>query len=80
MSRPKYYLTHGQPFLTQCVAYELVDRLNAANRKYADPAAVDAAATMALEAGDAGPDGQAALRALLQTAPRPPRPRPHAPA
>lgn len=77
-------LTRGQPFLTQCVAYELVDRLNAANRKYADPADVDAAATKALETGDAyfanlwsdaGPDGQAALRALLATG-TPPAPGP----
>ena len=67
-------LTRGQPFLTQCVAYELVDLLNQDNRKHADAADVDRAATKALETGeayfanlwsDAEPDGQTALRALV---------------
>jgi uncharacterized protein len=65
--------TRCQPFLVQAVAFELVQHMNEQQRKEATPDDVELAITRALESGgeyfgnvwsDAGPDGQAVLRAL----------------
>jgi hypothetical protein len=65
--------TNGHPFLTQGVAFELVQLLNEAQRREAKPADVEAAVGRALvsceaffanEWWDAGPEGQTILRAL----------------
>jgi hypothetical protein len=65
--------TSCQPFLTQAVAFELVQHLNEQQRKEATPADVEAAIARALVSGgeyfanvwsDAGAEGQAVLRAL----------------
>ncbi len=78
--------THGQPFLTQAVAFELVEYLNEQQRKEATPADVEVAITRALESGgeyfanvwsDAGEHGQAILRALVQGQPPPDSPEAH---
>lgn len=67
--------TRCQPFLVQAVAFELVQHLNAQHRKEATPADVETAITQALESGgeyfsnvwsDAGPAGQAILRAKVR--------------
>jgi hypothetical protein len=67
--------TNGQPFLTQAVAFELVQFLNEQNRKEATPADVETAIARALESGgeyfvnfwtDAGAEGQAILRAIAK--------------
>ena len=66
--------TRGQPFLTQAVAFELLQFMNEQQRKEAIAADVETAITRALESGgeyfanvwsDAGPEGQAILRALV---------------
>src|SRR5579885_296986 len=65
--------TRCQPFLTQAVAFELVQHLNERQRKEATPADVEEAVARALVSGgeyfanvwsDAGAEGQAILRAL----------------
>lgn len=71
--------TNGQPFLTQAVAFELVQFLNGQRRKEATPNDVEQAMARALESGgeyfaglwnDAGTEGQAILRASAgQSAP-----------
>ena len=66
--------TNGQPFLTQAVAYELVQLLNEQNRQTATPADIEAAISLALvTAGtyfanvwnDAGEGGREILRAIV---------------
>ncbi|MBI4624476.1 MAG: hypothetical protein HY736_14825 [Verrucomicrobia bacterium] len=68
-------LTHGQPFLTQAVAYELVDQLNSERRQEASVADVEHAGDKAMESGeayfhnlwdDAESDGQSLLGRLAQ--------------
>jgi hypothetical protein len=68
-----YVATNGQPFLTQAVAFELVQLLNEQQRQEATPADVEEAIARALVSGgeyfanvwsDAGIEGQAILRAL----------------
>jgi len=65
--------TNGQPFLTQAVAYELVEHMNKHQRKRATCADVEAAITASFESGEAyfaniwtdeGPEEQAILRAV----------------
>ena len=67
--------TRGQPFLTQAVAFELVQYLNEQHRKEATPADVEEAVGRALVSGgeyfanvwsDAGTRGQAILRAVVK--------------
>lgn len=67
-------LTHGQPFLTQTVAKELVDLMNDERRHDATLADVERAAQKAMRSGeeyffnvwdDAESDGQALLTAIL---------------
>jgi hypothetical protein len=67
--------TNGQPFLTQAVAYELVQLLNETCRKEATMADVDDAVARALLSAsayfanvwfDAGTEGQAILRAVAR--------------
>jgi hypothetical protein len=67
--------TTGQPFLTQAVAFELVQFLNEHQRKEATVADVETAIARALESSseyfanvwyDAGDEGQAILRALVR--------------
>jgi hypothetical protein len=76
--------TNGQPYLTQAVAFELVQFLNEQQRKEATPADVEAAITRALVAGgeyfanvwyDAGEEGQAVLAALARGEAPPDHPR-----
>jgi uncharacterized protein len=76
--------THGQPFLTQAVAYELVQYLNELQRREATEADVEVAIGRALMSGDAyfanvwsdaGEGGQAVLRAVACGATPPPSPR-----
>jgi hypothetical protein len=66
--------TNGQPFLTQAIAFELVQFLNGEKRKVATLADVETAIARALESGgeyfanvwsDAGEDGQAILLAIV---------------
>jgi hypothetical protein len=68
-----YHATNGQPFLTQVVAFHLVETLNKQQCKVARPQDVDTAVQLALVRNseyfdsvwfDAGPEGQAILRAL----------------
>jgi hypothetical protein len=68
-----YAATNGQPFLTQAVAFELVQLLNEQQRTEATPADIEAAIARALVSGgeyfanvwsDAGTEGQAILCAL----------------
>jgi hypothetical protein len=70
-----YTATHGQPFLTQAVAFELVQYLNEYQRKEATPTDVEEAITRALVSGgeyfanvwsDAGTEGRALLWALVK--------------
>jgi len=70
-----YCATNGQPFLTQAVAFELVQFLNQQHRKNAEIDDVEKAITHALVSGgeyfanvwyDAGEDGQAILRAVVK--------------
>ncbi|MEK7676490.1 MAG: ATP-binding protein [Verrucomicrobiota bacterium] len=72
--------THGQPFLTQAVAFELVQYLNEQQRKGATPADAEMAISRALESSgdyfanvwsDAGERGQAILRAFARGQPPP---------
>jgi uncharacterized protein len=65
--------TNGQPFLTQALAFELVQYLNEQHRKRVTVADVEEAIARALASGDsyfnnvwndAGPKGQAILRAV----------------
>jgi hypothetical protein len=65
--------TNGQPFLTQAIAFELVQFLNGEKRKMATLADVETAITRALESGgeyfasvwsDAGEDGRTILLAI----------------
>src|SRR5262245_3432350 len=65
--------TNGQPFLTQAIAFELVQFLNGEKRKVATLADVETAITRALESGgeyfanlwsDAGEEGRAILLAI----------------
>jgi uncharacterized protein len=67
--------TRGQPFLTQAVAFELVQHLNEQQRKQAALEDVEAAMARALLSGgeyfanvwsDAGEQGQAILRAIVR--------------
>ena len=67
--------TRGQPFLTQAVAFELVQFMNEQQRKEATTADVETAITSALESGgeyfanvwsDAGASGQAILREIAR--------------
>ena len=69
-----YTATHGQPFLTQALAFELVQYLNEQRHTEATLEAVEVAITRALQAGDSyfanvwndvGSEGQAILRALV---------------
>jgi hypothetical protein len=79
-----YCATHGQPFLTQVVAFHLVETLNKQERKTAQPADVEAAVNLALVRNseyfdsvwfDAGLEGQAVLTALALAQPPPVFPR-----
>jgi uncharacterized protein len=65
--------TNGQPFLTQAIAFELVQFLNSGKRKVATLADVETAITRAMESGgeyfanvwsDAGEDGRTILLAI----------------
>jgi hypothetical protein len=67
--------TNGQPFLTQAVAFELVQLLNEHQRKEATPGDIEEAIARALVSGgeyfanvwsDAGAAGQAILRAVAR--------------
>jgi AAA+ ATPase superfamily predicted ATPase len=67
--------TNGQPFLTQAVAFELVQLLNERQRKEATPCDVEESVARALTSGgeyfanvwsDAGEQGQAILRAVAR--------------
>jgi len=69
------HTTNGQPFLTQAVAFELVEHLNQKQRKQATRDDVEAAISAALRSGgeyfanvwsDAKPEGQAILRAVAR--------------
>jgi hypothetical protein len=75
--------TSGQPYLTQAVAFELVQHLNGQGRKEATMADVEEAVRRALDSGgeyfanfwfDAGPDGQAVLEAIIRAGTPPDRP------
>jgi hypothetical protein len=75
-----YEATRGQPYLTQLVAYELVEYLNEQQRKQAGLADLQVAISRALENGseyfsniwfDAGDKGQAILRAIAMSEPPP---------
>jgi hypothetical protein len=75
-----YTATQGQPFLTQAVAFELVQVLNAQQRLMATPTDVEEAMARAFVSGsvyfanvwsDAGPAGQAILSAVAHGAPPP---------
>ena len=75
-----YAATQGQPFLTQAVAFELVQVLNAQQRLVATPADVEEAIARALVSGgvyfanvwsDAGSAGQAILSAVAHGATAP---------
>ncbi len=79
--------TVGQPYLTQAVAYELVEYLNQQQRRQATCEDVEAAIAAALSSGgeyfanvwsDAGEDGQAIFRALAHGSPLPDFPAAHA--
>jgi hypothetical protein len=68
--------TNGQPFLTQAIAFELVQLLNEAERKQATLADIEQAIQRALISGgeyfanvwsDAGDEGQAILRAIIKS-------------
>jgi hypothetical protein len=72
--------TNGQPFLTQAVAFELIQLLNEQQRKEATPADVDAALAQALVSGgeyfanvwhDTNSEGRIILRALATDTPQP---------
>jgi hypothetical protein len=72
--------TAGHPFLTQAVAFELVQFLNEQQRKEATPGDIETAIVRALESSseyfanvwyDAGSEGQAVLRALVRSEPPP---------
>jgi hypothetical protein len=72
--------TNCQPFLTQAVAFELVQLLNEQQRKKATPSDVETAIARALVSGgeyfanvwsDAGVEGQAILGAIGQGVPPP---------
>ena len=74
-------LTHGQPFLTQALASELVDHLNRAQRKSATPSDVEAAVVEALDRSgeyfadlwlSRTDDEREVLRAVAQGKPQPP--------
>jgi hypothetical protein len=76
--------TCGQPFLTQALAFELVQFLNEQQRKEATPADVEESIRRALVSGsayfdnvwsDARAEGQAILRALTRSEPPPDFPR-----
>ena len=76
--------TGCQPFLVQAVAFELVQYLNEQQRKEARPADAETAITRAVESAgeyfaniwsDAGPQGQAILRALARATPPPEEPK-----
>ncbi len=67
-------ITNGQPFLTQAIAFELVQFLNSEKRKVATLADVETAITRAMESGgeyfanvwsDAGEEGRAILLAIV---------------
>jgi hypothetical protein len=67
------HATHGQPFLTQVVAFQLVELLNSQQRKMATPDDVEAAIDRALVRNseyfesvwlEAGPEGQMVLRSV----------------
>ncbi len=69
------HTTNGQPFLTQAVAFELVQHLNEQHRKEATPEDVEAAIAQALVSGsayfhnvwtDAREQGQAILSAIAR--------------
>jgi hypothetical protein len=75
-----YTVTQGQPFLTQAVAFELVQILNTQQRLRATPTEVEEAMARALVSGsvyfanvwsDAGPAGQAILSAVAHGVPPP---------
>jgi hypothetical protein len=79
-----YHATHGQPFLTQVVAFHLVESLNKQQRKVARPEDVETAINLALVRNseyfdsvwfDAGSEGQAILTALARGEPVPALPR-----
>jgi len=68
--------TNGQPFLTQAIAFELVQLLNEVERKQATLADIEQAIQRALVSGgeyfanvwsDAGDDGQMILRAIIKS-------------
>ena len=70
--------THGQPFLTQAVAFELVQLLNEQQRKQATAADVAAAVEKAMDSGgeyfanvwsDAGAEAQAVMVAVARGEP-----------
>jgi hypothetical protein len=74
------HTTNGQPFLTQAVAFELVQHLNEQHRKEATPEDVEAAIAQALVSGsayfhnvwsDAREPGQAILIAVARNEPPP---------
>jgi hypothetical protein len=76
--------TNGQPFLTQAVAYELIQHLNEGDRKHVTRADIETAIDLALGSGseyfanvwyDAREDGQAVLTALARGEPVPDAPR-----
>jgi hypothetical protein len=82
-----YTATQGQPFLTQAVAFELVQALNTQQRLRATPTDVEEAMACALVSAsvyfanmwsDAGPAGQAILSAVAHGAPPPECPDAHA--
>ena len=75
-----YDATQGQPFLTQAVAFELVQFLNEQQRKEATPSDIEEAIVRALVSGgeyfanlwsDAGDSGRAILQALVRGEPPP---------
>jgi len=81
-----YNMTKGQPFLTQAVAFELVQYLSQQHRREATVSDVEDAASHALESGgeyfsnlwnDAGDGGRAILGALVagETVPTSPKAR-----
>ena len=75
-----YDATRGQPFLTQAVAFELVQLLNEQQREEATPGDIEEAIVRALVSGgeyfanlwsDAGESGRAILQALVRGEPPP---------